>query len=179
MNPRTLISFLVLLPFTLSCNMQKYCNKRFPPEVIRKDSVRFIDRVIVKDTLIYVLVPDEVKWDTVFVDSLGSASSTLETSFAKSKAFILNGKLIHELTQKDSLIASLIKGGIKVRYIESFEVSRETSVIVKNELTGWQTFQINLAWILAIILVLQALAKRFFPAVFSKLLGLFKSKHPP
>lgn len=179
MNPRVLLSFFLLLPLLLSCSLQKYCSKRFPPEIIQKDSIRFVEKVIYRDTLLYIHIKGDTIYDTLVVDTSGSASSILETSFARSTATFNKGKLFHELSQKDSLISTLVERGIKERYIESFEGSRETIVVVKNELTGWQHTQIYAAWILAGIMLVQLLWRKFLPGVFTKLLKYFKSAHPP
>lgn len=179
MNPRVLLSFFLLLPLLLSCSLQKYCSKRFPPEIIRKDSIRFVEKVVYRDTLLYMHIKGDTIYDTLVVDTTGSASSILETSFARSTATFNKGKLFHELSQKDSLMSTLVERGIKERYVESFEGSRETSVIVKNELTGWQHTQIYAAWILAGIMLVQLLWRKFLTGVFTKLLKYFKSAHPP
>lgn len=180
MNPRVLLSFFLLLPLLLSCSLQKFCSKRFPPEIIRKDSIRFIEKVVYRDTLLYMHIKGDTIYDTLVVDSTGYASSFLETSFARSTATFNKGKLFHELSQKDSLISTLVERGIKERYIESFEGSRETSVIVKNELTGWQHTQIYAAWILAGIMLIQFLWKKILASAISRLHKFFnKSRHPP
>lgn len=179
MNPRALLFSLILSPLLLSCSMQKYCSKRFPPEIIRKDSIRYIEKVVYRDTIVYVHVPGEKVVDSAQADSSGKALSVLETSFASSTAIFQDGKLRHTLTQKDSLVETLIKNGIRERYVESFDGSRETSVIVKNELNGWQHTQIYAAWILAGVLTVQLLWRRFLPSAFTKLLKFFRSAHPP
>lgn len=175
------VLFLLLLnPLLLSCNMQKYCSNRFPPEVIKRDSIITVERIAYRDTTLYVVVPGDVVRDTAQSDTLGRASSTLATSFAISTAVFKDGKLFHELTQKDSLLALLIKSGIKERFIESYEGSTQTSIIVKNELTGWQSTQIYAAWILAGVILIQVLWKKLMPGAIGRLVGYFrKSRHPP
>ncbi|MBS4060159.1 MAG: hypothetical protein KG029_07165 [Bacteroidetes bacterium] len=175
---KAILTVLILALLT-SCNMKRYCSKRFPPDVIRKDSISYIEKIVLKDTLIYVPIPFEAKRDTNYVDSFGCASSTLETSFAKSTAVYRDGELIHDLIQKDSLVPALIKGGIMEKYTESFAGTLEKSVIIKNELTGWQNAQIYSAWILAIILLFSALWRKLPSALVSKVMLVFKKKKPP
>lgn len=81
---------ILILFFVCSCTKRIY----IPQETIVTNTEKVIET---RDTLIYVEIPKEVQ--TVISDS----SSYLENTYAKSKAFLLDGKLYHSLESQDTI----------------------------------------------------------------------------
>lgn len=173
---KTLIPILFMLLLT-SCSMQKYCNERFPP-ALKKDSIMYVDKIVYRDTTVYVFIQGDTIRDTVYLDTVSNtARSFLSTDLASSIAYWDGHRLLHELSQKDSTIALLLENAIKEN---SKEVYKDREVVVKeNFLTAWQNFQIAAAWVLLVILLtkglLDQLPTRFLKTVIEK----FKKKKPP
>lgn len=158
-----------------SCVTRKACERKFPPEamIIRKDSIIQTTETIYKDTTIYVHIPGETvkETKTVYLTEgvMYSDKSHLFTSFADSWAFVENGKLIHTLMQKDTLIQQGIENAIRLTWVRAerfFETSKTITVEV-NRLTGWQHFQLWTLRILIGIIVLFLLIRFTFPGLFS------------
>ena len=174
------ILILLLVSFFASCNMQKYCSSRFPPTASTNDSISFIEKVVYRDTTIYLTMKGETVFDTVYIDTVSNtAQSYLSTDFSKSFAFWDGQRLIHELMQKDSSIALALSNAIKEHSTISYIEREVVKVEVRNELTGWQHSQIYAAWILAIILLVSALWRKLPSALVSKVMQVFKKKKPP
>jgi hypothetical protein len=176
---KTVLIVLTILSLT-SCNMQKYCAERFPsPERVR-DSISYIEKVIYRDTTIYLTVAGESKVDTLYVESIfDSAVSQLETSLAYSKAFFFNGKLIHNLRQKDSVLSFLLEKAIKEHSTIEYKEREIIKVELKNVLTGWQYTQMYAAWILAVVILVGSLWRKLPTAILNKAVGVFKKPKPP
>ena len=176
---KTILTVLILALLT-SCNMKRYCNEKFPPQEKVKDSINFVEKIVYRDTTIYRLLPGEIRIDTLYIDTTdNSAKSELETSLARSSAFYKDGRLIHELRQKDSVLSFLIQNAIKEHSTVDYRDREVIKVEIRNELTGWQHSQIYAAWILAIILLVSALWRKLPSALVSKVMQVFKKKKPP
>ncbi len=174
--------FLVLITMLLlaSCNMQKYCAEKYPPSEKVRDSISYVEKLIYRDTTIFLKIAGESKVDTLYIGSIfDSAVSELETSLAYSKAFFINGKLIHNLRQKDSIFSLLIQKAIKEHSTVEYKEREVIKVEVKNILTGWQHTQIYAAWILAIVLLVGSLWRKLPSALIKKATSLFKKSKPP
>lgn len=152
---KTTITLILLTLSFWSCVTREACERKFPNN--RTDSFREIKNTIttIRDTTVFLQIPG----DTVFesVPASGNESSNLKTSLAISAAWIEDGKLNHRLEQKDTSVASNIKGAIKTtRQLESKnEITNKTEYI--NRITGWQWFQIYLGRFFLLILVLLTL----------------------
>jgi hypothetical protein len=171
---RKILFFLVLISFA-SCVTRKACERKFPPEVmiIRKDSIIRTTETIYRDTTIYTHIPGDSVSDTKPVlqkdGIISSDTSNLATAFAKSRAYVDNGKLIHELIQKDTLIQKKIDNAIRLTWVraERFFETSKTITIEVNRLTGWQHFQLWTLRILIGIIILFLLIRFTFPGLFS------------
>lgn len=154
---KTIIGLILLIALS-GCITRQACNRKFPPE--ETDSVRVITRTLttIRDTTVYVQIPGDTVFESLPVKD-GNELSKLQTSLAISAAWIKDGKLNHRLEQKDTAVASTIKGALKTsRQLESKnEVTTKTEYI--NRLTGWQWFQIYLGRIFAVIFLLLILMK--------------------
>ena len=135
---------LLLLPLLMSCGTSK------PVTVVdvQKDSVTVIvrDSVVIRDTIVYVEVPVEVKE----VVKASTDTSRLETSLAVSEAWLSEGHLNHTLKNKETAIEKsvTIPEHHKVEEIERIiykEIVNE--VEVEKELTKWQSFRMTLGTI--------------------------------
>lgn len=104
------------------------------------DSVRTVitDRVIYRDTVIYVPVPAESD-RAVLQDT---DTSILRTSLAESEAFVSGGKLHHSLRNRNELLQPIsLKMPERVQHTDhSHLAARTVTVEVERELTRWQRF---------------------------------------
>lgn len=128
---------LILIAATFNgCVTQKRCNNKFPPEtiVIRTDSIIRTTETVFRDTTVYIHLPGEVKYstDTVTVVNgiIQSGKSHLFTSFADSWAWVSNGHLYHDLTQKDTLIGYEVKDAIRMTLERAERYYKENQTIV-------------------------------------------------
>lgn len=128
--------FLFVLLAVASCGTQKAM-----PIESAKDSVSVIikESVIYKDTTIYVEVPKEAE-NAILPDI---DTSRLETSVAKSEAWVANGKLNHILRNKaDVVLPKIISVPIYLISAESKQIN--SAVLVKEvekPLNNWQIFR--------------------------------------
>lgn len=112
------------------------------PKVVQdyqRDSVVVIvkDSLVLKDSVVLVEIPTERERLVV----AATDTSVLETSVARSEAFVADGKLHHTLTNKDALLPVKITIPEKVHteLREKALVHREV-VEVEKELSRWQNF---------------------------------------
>ncbi len=176
---KRLLFVLLLIAVISGCSMKEYCAERFPAVAYVKDSVNVINTITYRDTLIFVPVPYESKTDTIFVDASNSAYSTLTTAFAWSYAYFADGKLIHFLQQKDSLIELNLKNAIKEHSTVEYREIEKQVLVETNKMTAWQTFQMTAAWVLAVVILIGSLWKKLPTAIVGKLMAAFKKRKPP
>jgi hypothetical protein len=112
------------------------------PKVVQdyqRDSVVVIvkDSLVLKDSVVLVEIPTERERLVV----AATDTSVLETSVARSEAFVADGKLHHTLTNKDALLPVKITIPEKVHteLREKAMVVRQT-IEVEKELSRWQNF---------------------------------------
>ncbi len=132
------------------------------------DSMMIIRKTITirEDTTIFVHVQGMVKHDTTVIVKedpqtglINSKKSVLDLPFATSYAWVENGRLKHDLIQKDTLIKQVIEGA-KVLIKENEILKEKLTQIVPpervNYVTPWQWFLIGLGKcaIISILLVL-------------------------
>jgi hypothetical protein len=136
------------------------------PTVVVRDSVRIIRATTYRDTTLFITLPGEVRRDTIFVDSTRRAVSELNTYLARSRVELRGGSLVHELMQRDTTLARLIRNAIR----ETTEATSATKVEVKrvevNNMTRWQSFWMTLGQIfvffLAFLLLLSYISGGFW-----------------
>ncbi|MDA3943728.1 MAG: hypothetical protein PF694_09345 [Bacteroidetes bacterium] len=155
---RNIILFSVLLLLVSSCITKKDLAEMFPNSVVVSDSITTITKTIYRDTTIFVYLPGDtiVKREIVYVNNgiANSRESKLRTDFAWSTAQVINGVLVHDLVQIDSLLKIEIDSAIQLHSTLTDKNRIEKIFIETNKLTGWQWFQIWLGRIFMIILVL-------------------------
>ena len=125
----------ILLPFIFVL-LSASCST---PRVIadsQKDSVVFRDRVVYKDTTLYVPVPQES--DRLLLST--SDTSRLQTSLAESEAFVLDGKLHHTLRNRSEMLQTInLSTPFRLQQTEHYLQKEKTvTVEVERELTAWQ-----------------------------------------
>ena len=146
----------ILLVVTLSgCVTEKKCNKKYPPEVmvIYRDSIIRERTTVYRDTTIYVYIKGEKEYstDTVYMDGgiIWSTKNHLFTSFADSWAWVENGRLYHELIQKDTLIGQEVKDAVRLTWERAERYYNKSEVQVKTERYipkwAWWCFWISVA----------------------------------
>ena len=107
-------AYLILLCIALltSCNMQKYCAKRFPP-VESTDTVVVTDTVI-KPVYVEISLPADtlILTDTIYLpggeSSLEAFIHTLENEYAVSLCGWELDRLVHELQMKEVVLTDTV-----------------------------------------------------------------------
>jgi len=112
---------------------------------------------VVKDTTIYIPVPGETKTDTITIKLtnglLNSKESRLDTKYAYATVQVVDGKLIFNLYQKESVIAATLKGAIRYNNITKYyKITKTLPGKITNILTQWQVAQMWLGRILLVVM---------------------------
>lgn len=150
---KNLIIILSLLVTFSACNMKQYCHDRYPPETITE--TEYEKQIVYRDTLIYINVkPDTVfQKDTVFVKKgvLQSNRLVADTEYCEGWAQVVNGNLLHELSQKESKIEELLQ--IKEKTTTKTEY-KQVKVEVPADLSWWQQTMIRAGYALLVLIML-------------------------
>lgn len=157
---------LLLLSSCMTTRLERQQNRRlakcekFGCNNLQSDSMMVIRETVTirEDTTIFVHVPGSIKHDTTKVvvkdpvtGMINSEKSILHTEFATSLAWVENGRLKHELIQKDSLMSIRIQDAIRItREQEHSKQVTKLPPVRANFVTGWQWFQI---WLGRIIII--------------------------
>lgn len=126
------------------------------PIAEQKDSVSVVikERVIVKDSLIYVEVPAES--ESVIIPD--TDTSRLETSLAQSEAWVSAGQLNHTLRHKpDVRLPKIVSIPVYLRSEETKSLAQQVIVKeVEKDLTTWQSFRMTLGtlFIIGVVVLL-------------------------
>lgn len=147
-----IIAFLPLIfPILAGCASVK-------PTTAAIDSTRVVirDSIIFRDSIIMVQLPKESS-EARLPDN---DTSFLETSIARSAAWIDNGTLFHTLQNKsEPLLSVSVKFPVKLHSEKGYAIRVQTNTVtVPRNLTAWQQFsmvlgRIALAGVLILILV--------------------------
>lgn len=139
--------YIMALLMLASCGAAR----RLPIES-EKDSVSVVihERVIYKDSLIYVEVPAES--ESVIIPD--SDTSRLETSLAQSEAWVSEGQLNHTLMHKpDVRLPKIVTLPIYLRSEEKAILNQKVLIKeVEKELNWWQSFRITIGTISLLLL---------------------------
>ena len=118
------ILILILGFFFASCVTLKRCNKKFPPEVIVKDSIVYKTNTVYKDTTIFIQLPPDTVFSVkdslveVYIDKetglINSDTSVLANDFATAYAWVIDSKLKQMLVQNDSLMEFKLDSAVRV-----------------------------------------------------------------
>ena len=128
-----------------------------------------VTKTVYRDTTIYIHIPGAIVVDSIpvyiHVGSDGQVNistpvNTLETSMAISRAWVENGKLKHELVQRDSVLKANIDNAIRITQI----LMKENTTVRKHTVERyvplfWKIF----GWIGIVLsaIAVAALVKRF------------------
>ena len=146
---------LMLLVALTSCSAPRIAMESAQDSV----SVVIHEKVIYKDTTIYVPVPAEI--DKAVVEC--ADTSRLETSVAESEAWIADGKLRHTLKNKpDIRLPKILSMPIYLKSeMSEHKVLRSITkeVEVEKKLNNWQIFRMMLGTLTLIIIGVWLLVK--------------------
>ena len=142
-----IICLMVLILFDSCCT----------PKVIEK----VITEVEVRDSIVhdtaYYEIPKEI-----YVNVTTDTISTLETSVAKSIAFISGGLLQHSIENKNQLVALPIQIHVtttNTKQISVKEIDRPVIQKVEKELSWWQRVRLDTYYILVGVIAVYCLIK--------------------
>lgn len=139
--------YIICALMLVSCGASKRL-----PIAEQKDSVSVIiqERVIVKDSLIYVEVPAEAE-SAILPDT---DTSRLETSLAQSEAWVSNGQLNHTLRHKEDVrLPKIISIPVYLRSEETKSLAQKVIIKeVEKELNSWQSFRMSLGSLVIIVI---------------------------
>lgn len=103
------ITLIFLLP---SCITRKACERKFPS--IEHDSISFVTNTVTvyRDTTVYIKLPGDTVYESI---PIGEGVSVLKTPFAKSYAWVKDGRLEHRVEQEDTVINRIFNGAIRIK----------------------------------------------------------------
>ena len=131
--------YIICALMLVSCGASKRL-----PIAEQKDSVSVVihERVIVKDSLVYVEVPAESE-SVILPDT---DTSRLETSLAQSEAWVSNGQLNHTLRHKEDVrLPKIVSIPVYLRSEETKSLAQKVIIKeVEKELNSWQSFRMSL-----------------------------------
>ena len=110
----------------------------------------------VKDKIPVRIEDEKKKPVPVKKEYVNSELSVLKVPFAKSTAQVVNSRLIHKLTQTDTLLFIKWKNAIKTIKIQEKQITvlREKSVVQVKENTPFAKVCIKIVWGLVVIVIL-------------------------
>lgn len=159
---------LLILSITLlsGCVTQERCSRKFPPEIvtIRTDSIIRTTETVYRDTTIYIHMPGEVQYSTDTVTILNgiiqSERNHLFTTFADSWAWVQNGRLYHELIQKDTLIGYEVQDAIRITWerAERYYKEQQQTVVTKKYVPLFYKIMTAIAFIVIAYYILRIIA---------------------
>jgi len=137
------IIFIISFGFT-SCITQKKCNKRFPPQIITKDSIVYKTNTVYRDTILYVYLPADTVYDTtnvpVYIDTetglINSDTNEIGNRYATALAWVNNSTLKQLLIQNEQTINFSIDSAIRVTKQE-YENYHSETIIKEVQYTAW------------------------------------------
>lgn len=149
------VNLLAVLAFLLTC-----CATPKVAQDYQRDSIKVIikDSIILKDSVVLVEVPMESDKSVVFLTD----TSRLETSVARSDAYVADGKLHHTLTNKDAIIPVKVTLPMQVHTEkrEAAMIHKVAEIVeVEKELSKWQNFIQALGYGLLIFVIVWLLKK--------------------
>lgn len=135
------------------------------PIAEQKDSVSVViqERVIYKDSLVYVEIPAESE-SAILPDT---DTSRLETSLAQSEAWVAGGQLNHTLRHKpDVRLPKVLSIPVYLRSEETKSLAQKIVVKeIEKDLNAWQSFRMVLGTILLILIFVWGVVKLFRKAI--------------
>jgi hypothetical protein len=157
---RNLLIILIVLLMT-SCVTQKRCNSKFPPQVIRKDSIVYRDKekIVRHDSIVYREVPKYYKKDSiVYRDKEGNITKdklTIKGKYSTATAWINGFNLFGSIEEGtgDALAFTLTNTTIeRDSWKEKYESVKETRTIKEN--TKFASFAVAFFWSVIALIVL-------------------------
>ena len=136
-----LLFILVAVLFS-SCLTQRRCAEKFPPQIVTETET--VKEIVYRDTTIYIHVPADTVYLTdtmyIYVTSQGYQTrlSELHTDLSWSTAQVVDGRLRHEIFQKEMEIERVIKNAI-----QDNSTNTVTTVVKTHEIpyvTKWHQF---------------------------------------
>lgn len=161
-----IILFVSLVFLLGSCNMQRWCAERYPPQT--ETITEYKDTIIYRDSIIFVPIPPDTisQKDTVYIEE-GIAQMDkirVDTDLAFAEAEIIDSQHYLWLEHKEAEIDALLEKAITEK-TRTVTVTKHITV-PEHYTTWWDEFWIKMG--------------KIFSAAFGLIIGLiiFKSKIP-
>lgn len=139
MKNRYIYLLLILLILPVGCKSVKYV----PVEKTKTDSIYFVDTIV--DVVLKPFYKEREVVDTI---------SYIESNYSTSEAKYSNGKLYHNIQDKDTTIKVVVRNQrskTTIRVPEPYPV--EKIVKVEKKLNWWQRFKMNTGGVVLLVLV--------------------------
>lgn len=157
---KKLIILLSALLILTSCVTEKKCNRKYPPQfvVIEKDTVIYKEKIVIKDSIINVILPNDTviltKYLTINKGIVNLDTIIKEQGIVGAMAFVNNNELgVVAYISDSTIFYKLDSAQIRVdKYKEALHSRNETRVrdVVRN--SAFAGFTIWWFWITAILI---------------------------
>lgn len=140
---------IIICLFLAGCSLQEWCYDKYPPKVEKKTDTVYK----YKDTIIHYGIPDTIKRvDTVIIEKGLSQSEKLqaETDYCFSYSQVIDGRLYHDLEQREVKIDSVLTKLVTITETEICEIEI-------NKLYWWQTALMYFGGLFIVYLIIRAI----------------------
>jgi len=164
-----IIVFISSILFLTSCmtvdKVKRNCDLfmtvcEVPVKVETEILTNTITEIEYRDTVIYIELPgrEVIKEVPVYINKgiVDSKQSYLNVPFAESTAQVINSKLIHKLSQKDTVLRVELENALKLTKELKTEnkILKEKSIVPIQENSKFASFTIRVFWGLIVVVVL-------------------------
>lgn len=144
---KNVILLAISVTILSSCVTKKRCNKKFPPEVSKSDSINTFEKIVYRDTLVHdtipgdsVVIPIPVDCDPVINKPLNKKESTIYSDqFIEVKFGVNNNqpwsKVVRKPIYRDYLFHKIYSEKLKEHFTKNSSVVTVTEY--KMTLWGW------------------------------------------
>lgn len=141
-----------------SCVTRKACERKFPAGELREVRINTHTTTTLHDTVIVIRITGDTVYKTLPLDppvheTVSTPVSELHTRFAVSRAWVSHGRLSHTLEQKDTLMSRRLENALRSTTTTRDQETASVKVVQVNRLTGWQTFQIRMGRLFALLII--------------------------
>ena len=167
---KNILIIILSMIFFQGCISEKRCNRRYPPQVTKTDSVYVKFTETVRDTVIKVAADSSQIQMMINCDSLNQAYLSRIISYESGSNAMIPEVIIKDriLTVKCRVDSMAVYAKLKDRFTEMKETHDQVTVKIEkvNELTWWQQTQLILFKVLAAVIIVFLLYKNINKILF-------------